>query len=452
MAEEFTPEQKQAIALASARARLKENKIFQDYDNQPWYGKVGTTAADSGLTFGSGYSYHVLDRFLQNAGPEYQQRLEDARTRLGKAGTALEITGSVLSPITKAIGLLGGVARGAASVPVIREAGQAVVRNAPGILARMGIGAAEGGAMAGADAAIQQKDIGNEAGWGAAVGGGIPLLSKTLGGLTSFFQGTKAGSYVDAFDAGKIGGTIGQAFRSALAGRAPTAAQEELGSAASRWSQGIPGRRRANAGPIRSELADAGRVAQTSSGVNKLTPEQVTQFQKLKEIVTTSLASGRTLENLDAIRTQLDDFAEKGGEVGRMAVRLQEAVRKAVTKVEPTYGPSLGRYSAAKSAEAAGHDLRAPVSIRNSVVGGVGTLGAAASTLGAGLGYINPIVALAMVPGAIMSSPQLSGRLANAAGTIVGKTGLTPGAIAPALQDYEDSIKREWKARKRKGQ
>jgi hypothetical protein len=118
-----------AIRNAEKVTPRSEQELQKEYDASPWYSQLGQSADDMVRLAASGISFGQLDKWL---GPEEAKKTAEARTRAGLAGDVAEIGGSVMSPVTQGVSVLGNVA----------------ARAAPGLLSRMGIAGAEGRAVA----------------------------------------------------------------------------------------------------------------------------------------------------------------------------------------------------------------------------------------------------------------------------------------------------------------
>lgn len=403
-----------AYKLANAIRELQkvtprsEAELNQEYQAMPWYKQLGTAADDLVRIGASGISFGALDQIL---GPEQQKLTDEARLRSGWAGTAAEVGGTVSSPITRTVGLIG---KGASKL-------------APGLLARIGIGGAEGASLGAIDAKIKGKDLGDAATTGALIGAAIPAAGKILSGTSAFVQGTKPGALSDAFDAGMSGGTVSKSFRQGQGGKKITDAKEEFARGEKSWNN-----RNVNPTKVQQELADITKEITTNTGVSKLTPTDMAAYEKMASILNRALTRGSNVENLDAVRRQLDDFAGQGEQQAMIATRLRNVIRDSIQKVEPKYKPTLDRYSKAKTAEAAGREL-ASVFPKSSLLGHLAQTAVIGSGI-AGMPIIGPQVALA----APMFSPKASGLIANMFGAAAGKSKIRPGAAAPIFSYYED--------------
>jgi hypothetical protein len=404
----------------------RDPKVVQaEYDKMPWYSQLGTAADDLVRIGASGISFGGIDRLL---GPEQQKLTEEARMRAGWAGTAADVGGAVASPITRAVGIGGKVAS---------ELLTPVAKQAPGLLARIGIGAGEGATTGAIDAKIKGNDVGSGAETGAAIAAAIPVIGKTLARASSFLQATKPGAIEDAYVAGRTGGSTGKAFRQAQVGKPIVDAQKDFATAESGWSTGA-----VNPKILRDEVTAIRKEVVTPTGMSKLTTEDKTAFDKINTVILKGMKRGQNVQNFDAMRRQIDAWSDGTDMQKMMATRLKEAIRKSVQKVEPTYVPTLDKYSGAKVAQAAGKELQ-------NVFPNGGLLGHLAQTALLGSSIVGSSIvgpgAAATIP---MFSPKLSGLIANILGETAGRTGATLGAAAPVYSNYQDRRKEERKRRK----
>ena len=397
-------------------------EVDKEYNAMPWY-KQAATAADDLVRIGaSGISFGGLDRLL---GPEAEKATQEARMRAGWAGVPAEVMGTLASPITRAV---GGVGR------VVSEA------LPTGLIPRMLVGAAEGGTLGATDAGIKGKDVQDGILSGAIIGSAIPAALKSISGVSSFIQGTKAGAIDEAFNAGKAGGTTSKSFRQGQAGKPITDAKQEFANAEANWST-------ANVDPRKliKEFTDIHKEIVTPSGVSKLTAEDSKAFNNMRQIILRSTRRGNNVQNFDAIRRQLDAWSGEGATEMQqmMATRLRNAIRNSVEEVQPGYVNDLNQYSKAKTAQAAGKEL-------SGFFPKGGLLGhlAQGALVGSGVASV-PIVGPGVLAAAPLFSPKTMGLLANLFGEAVGKTGATAGAAAPMWSNYQDSRKRKKEQRKR---
>lgn len=396
-------------------------EIDKEYNAMPWYQQAATAADDLVRIGASGISFGGLDKLL---GPEAEKATEEARMRAGFAAVPAEVLGAVASPVTRAV---GGV-------------GNAVAKTAPGLLARIGIGAGEGATLAAADAAIKGKDISDSASTGAIISGAIPIVGKGLARTSSFLQGTKPGAIETAYSAGKTGGTVSKSFRQGQRGEHIKDAQQEFAKAEKSWNNNY-----VNPKALRDEFAAIRKEVVTPTSVSKLTAEDRTAFDRMNSIIAKGLKRGSNVQNLDAIRRQIDAWADGTDMQRMMATRLKEAIRKSVNKVEPNYVPTLDKFSKAKEAQAAGKEL-------DSLFPKSGLLGHLAQTavIGSGLAGASIISPkLGLVAPAFM--PKVSGLIANILGGTAGKLGpgMNPGTAAPVWSNYQDERVKDRKRRKR---
>lgn len=408
-----------AIVNAEKVTPRSEKQVMDEYNNMPWYSKAGTAADDLVRLGASGISFGGLDRLL---GPEQAKLTEEARIRAGWAGTGAEIGGSIASPITRAVGAVGS----------------GLTKVAPGLLARMGIAGGEGAVLGATEAAIKGKDVKDGATTGAIISGMIPGLGAALGRTSSFFQGTDPKSLTTAFKSGMEGGSVGKAFRQAQAGKHITDAKNEFANAERGWSRGS-----VRVVPLMDEATKITREVTTDRGVPKLTPADMNAYESMMSMVNKMLTRGDSVQEFDALRRQLDDFAGRGEQQAMMATRLRDVIKNSVNQVEPRYTRDLGRYSRAKDAQAAGKDL-ADVFPKGSLLGHL----AQTAVIGSGIAGM-PIVGPGVMAALPMFSPKASGLIANLTGQAVGKTGVRPGAAAPIWGDYQDRRKAERKRNRR---
>lgn len=424
---ELTTAQKKAVALAKAKAAAaasstttaRDPKVVQaEYDAMPWYSQLGTAADDLVRIGADGISFGGLDTLL---GPEAKKLTDEARIRAGWAGTAADVGGMVASPVSRTVGAIG----------------KGVTKLSPGLLSRIGVGAGEGASLGAVDAKMRGNDVGGAASTGAAIGAAIPVIGKALARTGSFVQGTKPGAMEEAFNSGKTGGSTGKAFRQGQAGKQMTNAKEDFANAEGRWSTGP-----VNPKKVLDEFAKIRSETRTPSGVSKLTRDDQNAFKEMTKAINRSLGRGSNVQNMDALRRQIDEWAD-GTEIQKMmATRLKESIRKSVEKVQPGYVDDLNAYSGAKNAHAAGKEL-ADVFPKGSLLGHLAQTAVVGSSV-AGAPIVGP-GALAGIP---LFSPKISGLIANIMGEITGRTGTNAGVAAPAWSSYQEQRKRKRKARK----
>lgn len=421
---ELTIEQKKAMALASARARAaattprSAEEVNKEFEAMPWYSKLGTAADDLVRIGADGISFGGLDRLL---GPEAQKLTDEARIRAGWAGTAADVGGMVASPVSRTVGM----------------AGKAASKLAPGLLGRMGIAAAEGGALGATDAAIRGKDIKEGATTGAAISAAIPVVGKALARTGAFVQGTKPGSLEEAFVSGERGGSTSKAFRQGQRGQHMTDAKGDFAAAENSWSTGPVDPKK-----LKQAVADIRKEVVTPTGLSKLEAADKRAFDQMNTVILKGLKRGSNVQNMDAIRRQIDAWADGTEMQKMMATRLKEAIRQSVEKVQPGYVDDLSAYANAKKAHAAGKEL-------NDVFPKGGLLGHLAQTAVVGSSVIGaPIVGPGVLAAGPMFSPKISGLIANILGEITGRTGTHAGIAAPVWSGYNENKKRERKARR----
>lgn len=165
--------------LRSELSALTQNPAKADFDQLPGWKRAIVAAGDTadlavnGITMGFGNKGSALLRSAVT-GQDYDGTLEEMRARTeaagaraGKAGTAAELGGALLTPMALA-------GRG---VTLAGRFGTGAMTGAKGIGARAVLGAAEGAGYGGLSAAGNDGDIGTGALVGGVFGGAIPVVA-----------------------------------------------------------------------------------------------------------------------------------------------------------------------------------------------------------------------------------------------------------------------------------
>jgi hypothetical protein len=282
--------------------------------------------------------------------------------------SALYKTGKIAGEIAGTAGVPGVLAKGAqglGATPAIVNAlrGGGAVGSLP---ARVASGAASGGVAAGM---VNPED----AGMGAAVGGGIPVAAAALRGATNIGKqmlggttGVGGEAIGQAFQAGKQGGQAAQSFRENLRGQA------DMGDVLATAKQNLDVMGQQKQAAYRSGMAnikadktvldfadvdkalnDALNVATYKGQVKN--PEAASALQKIQQQVeqwkSLDPAEFHTPEGLDALKQSISGVLESipfEQKTARLATgKVYDAVKGTINKQAPEYAKVMKDYSEA---------------------------------------------------------------------------------------------------------
>lgn len=385
---------------------LRTAQLMKEFEAMPWYKQAGVAADDLIRMAAKGASFNTLDQAL---GPEAEAATRDAALRAGVPGAAAEIGGMVVSPVTRAIG---------AGAQALRPVGSGLIK----ALTNLGITAGEGGALAATDAALNGRDVAEEAQTGAGLAAGAEAtlkhaIPKSVGGLANILSKVPYGDMSDIFKIASKSSEGAKAIKDLQAGKAPTALLDAIDNTKIKLeSKPVP-----NTDEIEEALVDVFGKTSTTSGHKALDPQDQVLVNKLftKAFDTKVDATTFNRRFLDDLFSYLEETrvpvaAEKSAG-GRHVKTVHDAVRK-VGSQDPTFKKLMDyldtkktAYRVGKSTSTLAPNARAFDTARD--------VGLATAFLGGSAALTNPVLLAALPFMLSTASPKVVGTVARKAGS-----------------------------------
>lgn len=410
-------------------------RLSREFDKMPWYKKLGTTADDVVRTLADSITFGQLD---ENLGPEQKKATSDARVRMGNAAIPADITGMMLSPVTRVIGAGANALRG----------GTGLINSAR----NLGVTVGEGATLGGIDAAARGEDIGEGAQAGGTIAGGAEAvfkhaLPKTGGILSNILSKVPYSDLSDIFAIASKSKEGAKAIKDLQAGKAPIALLDAIDKLKIKLeSKPVP-----RTDEIEESLVDVfGKVA-TTSGHKALDAQDQVLVNKLFDKAYSSKIDATTFNRqyLDDLFSYLEETkvpvaAEKSAG-GRHVKTVHDAVKKVGSAADPNFKKIVDLSDMKKTAYRVGKST-STLSPNTRAFDTARDVGLATAFLSGTAALTNPVLLTAILPLLATASPKVSGTVARKAGStkrnikklLPKGTGYGTLGLVPGMMENED--------------
>lgn len=411
-------------------------RLSREFDKMPWYKKLGTTADDVVRTLADNITYGQLDEVL---GPEQKQATADARVRMGNAAIPTDITGMLISPVTRTVG---------AGANVLRAGSKGIVP----ALRNLGVTVGEGATLGGIDAAARGEYIQGGAEAGGSIAGGAEAvfkhaLPKSAGILSNILSKVPYSDLSDIFAIASKSKEGAKAIKDLQAGKAPVALLDAIDKLKIKLeSKPVP-----RTDEIEEALVDVfGKVA-TTSGHKALDAQDQVLVNRLFDKAYSSKIDATTFNRqyLDDLFSYLEETkvpvaAEKSAG-GRHVKTVHDAVRKVGSEADPNFKKIVDLSDMKKTAYRVGKST-STLSPNTRAFDTARDVGLATAFLAGSSALTNPVLLTAILPLLATASPKISGTVARKAGSakriakkLVPKgTGYGTLGLVPGMMENED--------------
>jgi hypothetical protein len=389
---------------------IKRSALMAQYNKLPFLQKFDQGMDDVVKTALSGLSYGLYDKIAPEAA--------DSRARMGSAALPIDIISTLRSPITKVIG---------AGANAIRPVAAGFLP----ALAKLGITAGEGAAMAGTDSAIRNNGDIEQIKQDATLGGGLSagaeaLMSHIIPGtgkmLASTFSGVPRQVLSDTFKVASESKAGSDAISAVRAGTPPVELQDQIVKL--RKALGKVDLIPSEKAIIQNALTEAETRFKTTSGLTDLDSTDATNVKKLVESAKDTKTGKWLLNHLDDLSAYLESTkvakAEGISNSGRTVNETHDIIKDLGSKIDPRFGNLMDFVNTLNKARAAGTATKKWLPEKSMA----GTLlqagGIAGSPLLGAFGLASPLVATlltGLAAGTIpLGSPKIVGKVAQTSG------------------------------------